>query len=76
MRSSKILVAIPSISRSNFPDVGWLPADFQASSKTMDCFKTELNGIQINKLWGINIPNFSLAEHGASGVAAFLPRGD
>ena len=69
MRSLKILVAIPSISRSNFPDVGWLPADFQANSKTMDCFKTELNGIQINKLWGINIPNFSLAEHGASGVA-------
>lgn len=69
MRSSKIVVAIPSISRANFPDLGWLPADFKSTSKTLDCFKTELNGIHVAKLWGINIPNFSLSDHGASGVA-------
>jgi hypothetical protein len=68
MRSSRILVSIPSISIDNFPDLGWTPAEFQKTSTTLDCFKSELEGIKVKKLWGVNIPHFSLADHGACGV--------
>jgi len=69
MRSSKILVSIPSISISTFPQMGWIPAPFSTTERTLDCFKTELSGLSVDKLWGVNIPHFSLSEHGASGVA-------
>jgi len=69
MRSSKILLSIPSISRSNFPDFDWTPADFEPTDRTLDCYKHELEGIKPKRLWGVNIPHFSLAEHGVCGVA-------
>jgi hypothetical protein len=69
MRSSKIVVAIPAISTSNFPELGWTPAPFEPTVRSLDCFKSELGDICPKKLWGINIPHFSLSEHGARGIA-------
>lgn len=69
MRSSRILVSVPSISKKNFPDLGWIPAPFEPGTRNMDCFKEELDEVCVSRLWGVNIPHFSLMRHAASGVA-------
>ena len=69
----RILVAIPSLSIDIFDnteiDCFIEKGSFRPKGRNLDVFYDELDDIKINKLFGINIPNWSFSEKGGEGVS-------
>lgn len=72
----RILVSVPSIPYSAFKaskafdmDDFLLSGKFTPTLDTMDVFPKELGGINLEYMWGINIPHWPMAQNGTMGVA-------